>query len=201
MAEQFTEGLLRLSRGENLVGISEVSMLEDRETPEEQTQYQALKQQPAYWQALYPFPYFKEIKTWSQKRQINPLLVAALVRQESRFEPKIRSSVGAVGLIQLIPETAKWAAEQNNLKRYNIEEPNDNLQLGTWFLNFSLQKYNNNSLLAVASYNAGPGNVSKWLEKFDKNDPDEFIEAIPFDETKNYVSSGIQQLLELPTAV
>ena len=187
VAEQFTEGLLRLSRGENLVGISDVSTLADRETPEEQTQYQALKQQPAYWQALYPFPYLKEIKTWSQKRQLNPLLVAALVRQESRFEPKIRSSAGAVGLIQLIPETAKWAAEQNNLKRYNIEDPSDNLQLGTWFFNFSLRKYNDNALLAVASYNAGPGNVSKWLDKFGKNDPDEFIEAIPFDETKNYV--------------
>ncbi|MHC5821391.1 MAG: transglycosylase SLT domain-containing protein, partial [Nostoc sp.] len=63
----------------------------------------------------------------------------------------------------------------------------DNIMLGTWYLDHTHQQYNNNSLLAIASYNAGPGNVSKWLQTQTTKDPDEFVEEIPFDETKNYV--------------
>jgi soluble lytic murein transglycosylase len=187
VAEQFTDGLMHLAKGENLVGIAKISTLEDREKPEEQADYQDLSQQIAYWQARYPFPFLKQIETWSQERQLNPLLVTALIRQESRFEPKIRSVAGAVGLMQMMPGTGKWVAQKINLKQYNRENPNDNIQLGTWFLDYTHRKYNNNSLLAVASYNAGPGNVSNWLRTLGKSDPDEFVEAIPFEETKGYV--------------
>ena len=117
------------------------------------------KTQMVYWQARYPFPFHKEIKTWSQQRQLNPLLVTALIRQESQFEPKVRSVAGAVGLMQVMPSTSKWVAEKINLKQYNTEHP-DNIQLSTWFLDYTHRQYNNNSMLAVASYNAGPGNVS-----------------------------------------
>ena len=187
VAEQFTDGLMRLAVGENLLGIAKISTLEDRETPQEQAQYQTLSQQLAYWQARYPFPFLKEIETWSKQRQVNPLLVTALIRQESRFEPKIRSVVGAVGLMQVMPETGKWIAKKINLKQYNLENPNDNVQMGTWFLDYTQREYDNNSLLAVASYNAGTSNVSKWLRQLGKRDPDEFVEAIPFDETRGYV--------------
>lgn len=188
VAEQFTDGLMRIANGENLLGISQVATLEDRETPQEQAEYQALSQQLAYWQARYPFPYLEEIETWSQERKLNPLLVTALIRQESRFEPKIRSVAGATGLMQVMPGTAKWIAQKSNIKEYNAENPNDNIKLGTWFLDYTHQEYNNNSLLAVASYNAGPGNVSKWVNQLGINfDADEFVEAIPFDETKGYV--------------
>ena len=186
VAEQFTDGLIRLTRGENLVGITKISTLEDREMPQEQAEYQTISQELAYWQARYPFPFLKEIKTWSQERQMNPLLVTALIRQESRFEPKIRSVAGAVGLMQVMPGTSKWVAEKINLKQYKVENPNDNVLLGTWFLDYTHRQYDNNSLLAVASYNAGPTNVSKWL-RLGKSDPDEFVEAIPFGETKGYV--------------
>ena len=187
VAEQFTDGLMSLATGENLVGIAKISTLEDRETPQEQAEYQALSQQLTYWQARYPFPFLEEIETWSQKRQLNPLLVTSLIRQESRFEPKIRSVAGAMGLMQVMPGTAKWIAEKINLKQYNPENPNDNIQLGTWFLDYTHQQYDNNSLLAVASYNAGPNNVSKWRRNLGISDPDEFVEAIPFEETKGYV--------------
>lgn len=187
VAEQFTDGLMRLSRGENLLGISRIETLEDRETPQEQAEYHAFSRQMAYWQARYPFPFLKEIEAWSQQRQINPLLVTALIRQESRFEPNIRSIAGAAGLMQVMPGTGKWIAGKMNLKQYNLDTPNDNVKLGTWFFDYTHQQYKNNSLLAVASYNAGPGNVSKWLKQLNKNDPDEFVEAIPFDETRGYV--------------
>ncbi|MBW4611815.1 MAG: transglycosylase SLT domain-containing protein [Desmonostoc vinosum HA7617-LM4] len=189
VAEQFTEGLMRLARGENISGIDQISKVEDQETPEQQAQYQTLSKQITYWQARYPFPYFQVIQKWSTERQLNPLLVTALIRQESRFEPKIKSIVGATGLMQVMPDTAKWIAPKIQLdsKQINLEDPNNNIMLGTWYLDHTHQQYNNNSLLAIASYNAGPGNVSKWLQTLSKEDPDEFVEEIPFDETKNYV--------------
>ncbi|WP_341530573.1 transglycosylase SLT domain-containing protein [Nostoc sp. UHCC 0302] len=189
VTEQFTEGLMQLARGENISGIDDISKLEDRETPAELAQYQALSKQITYWQARYPFPYIQEIEKWSTERQLNPLLVTALIRQESRFETKIKSVANATGLMQVLPSTAKWIAPQIKVdfKTVNLENPNDNIMLGTWYLDHTHQQYNNNSLLAIASYNAGPGNVSKWLQTLTKEDPDEFVEEIPFDETKNYV--------------
>ncbi len=187
--EQFTDGLMRFGVGDHLEGIYHIWSLNQRETPEERSQWLALRNSPAYWQALFPFPYLEQITTWSQQRQLNPLLVTALIRQESRFESKIRSVVGATGLMQVMPETGTWIAEKIQLKKYNLENPDDNVKLGTWFLDYTHQEYNNNSMLAVASYNAGPGKVSEWITKFGLGDPDAFIEVIPYPETKGYVES------------
>jgi soluble lytic murein transglycosylase len=91
--------------------------------------------------------------------------------------------------MQVMPGTGNWIAEKIQLKQYNLKNPDDNIKLGTWFLDYTHQEYKNNSMLAVASYNAGPGNVSQWLKKYGLGDPDAFIEVIPFPETKNYVES------------
>ena len=189
MAEQFTDGVMRLGIGNNLDGIFMVSNLRDRDKPEEKEQYRSLKQQPAYWQALYPFPYEREIENWSQQQQLNPLLVTALIRQESRFESKIKSSVGATGLMQVMPDTATFIASNIKLKQFKLDDPNDNIRLGTWYLDHTHLEYDNNSMLAVASYNAGPGAVGGWLAKAKTQDTDEFVEMIPYDETKGYVKS------------
>ena len=189
VAEQFTDGLMRLGVGDHLEGINQVWELGLRETPQERAQWQALRSEPGYWHALFPLPYMQPIISWSQQRQLNPLLVTALIRQESRFEPKIRSVAGATGLMQVMPDTGSWIAEKIQLKKYNLENPDDNVKLGTWFLDYTHQEYNNNSMLAVASYNAGPGNVSDWLAKYGLGDPDAFIEVIPFAETKGYVEA------------
>lgn len=187
VAEQFTDGLIRIGVGDRLDGISQISSLEDREKPEEQAQYQKLREQVDYWHALYPFPFIEVIETYSQKRDLNPLLVTAIIRQESRFEPDIKSRVGAVGLMQMMPSTGALVAEKIDLKKYNLENPEDNIKLGTWLLHQIHQNYKNNSLLAVASYNAGEGNTAKWLQQKSSTDPDEFVEAIPFEETRDYV--------------
>ena len=68
-------------------------------------------------------------------------------------------------------------------------DADDNINLGTWYLNYTHSKYSNNSLLAIASYNAGPGNVSKWVRRYQVSDPDVFVEKIPFRETKGYVET------------
>ncbi|GAB1544882.1 transglycosylase SLT domain-containing protein [Scytonema sp. NUACC21] len=189
VAEQYTDGLMRLAQEEYLVAIDKISKLEDRETPQEKAEYQKLRQQLTYWQARYPLPYLKEIEKWSEQYQLNPLLVTALMRQESRFQKKARSVAGATGLMQVMPDTAKWIAPQIKVdsKKINLEDPNENIRLGTWYLDHTHEQYGGNSMLAIASYNAGPGNVAKWLQILPKQDPDEFVEAIPFDETKNYV--------------
>lgn len=189
VAEQFTDGVMRLGVGDFLDGIFMVSFLSERDQPEEQSQYRALRQQMGYWQALYPFPYLEEIEAWSQERQLNPLLVTALIRQESRFMPGIRSSVGATGLMQVMPETATWIAEQIKLKQFQLNDPNDNIKLGTWYLDYTHQEYSGNSMLAIASYNAGPGAVAGWVTKKGMGDPDEFVENIPYNETRGYVKS------------
>lgn len=189
VAQQFTDGVMRLGVGDYLDGIFMVSYLSEREKPEEKTQYQELKRQVSYWQALYPFPYLESIENWSQERQLNPLLVTALIRQESRFMPGIRSSVGATGLMQVMPDTAMWVAEKIKLKQYQLNDPDDNIKLGTWYLDYTHGEYADNSMLAVASYNAGPGAVAGWVTKKGMADPDDFVEAIPYSETKGYVKS------------
>ncbi len=187
--EQFTDGVLRVNVGDTLDGIYMVSSLAWRTDPADQERHQQLRQHPAYWKTMYPFPYAEEIAQWSAKRSLNPLLVTALIRQESRFQPKIRSVVGAVGLMQVMPDTADWISEKLSLPTYNLENPSDNIQLGTWFLDYTHSEYNDHSLYAVASYNAGPGNVSDWIAKGGYTDEDDFADKIPFPETKGYIRS------------
>ncbi len=189
VAEQFTDGLMRQSVGDNLDGIFMVSYLSQRDVPAEQEQYKTLKRNIDYWYALYPFPYLEQIENWSQERQLNPLLVTALIRQESRFTPGIKSSAGAVGLMQVMPDTATWIAKNIKLKEYQLDNPEDNIKLGTWYLDYTHDEYANNSMLAVASYNAGPGAVGDWVAKKGVGDPDQFVESIPYSETRGYVKS------------
>ena len=189
VAEQFTDGLMRLAVGDNLDGIYMVGSLNQREKPEEKLQYQTLKQERAYWHALFPFPFLDSIVNWSEARKLNSLLVTSLIRQESRFMPAIKSAVGAVGLMQVMPETGAEVAKTFGVKQYKLDNPDDNIQLGTGYLDFTHRQYKNNSLLAVASYNAGPSNVADWIAKYGFSDPDTFVEKIPFEETQTYVKS------------
>lgn len=189
VAEQFTEGLLKLSQGQYLHGINEIWGLSQRDRPEDVQAWQALRETPDYWYALFPLPYAEMVEKWSSDRQLNPLLVFSLMRQESRFQFDIKSPAGALGLMQVMPATGEWVANQINLEQYSLLEPEDNVILGTWYLDYTHREYNNNSMLAIASYNAGPGNVASWLKRFGFNDPDEFAKKIPFPETNNYVES------------
>ncbi|MDX2228548.1 MAG: transglycosylase SLT domain-containing protein [Leptolyngbyaceae cyanobacterium bins.349] len=187
--EQFTDGVMRLGVGDNLDGIFMVSYLSERENRSDRERYKALKQQKGYWYALYPFPFMEQIESWSEERQLNPLLVTALIRQESRFMPGITSSAGAKGLMQVMPDTGAWIAEKIKLKEFNLADPEDNIKLGTWYLDYTHSEYDGNSMLAVASYNAGPGAVGGWVAKKGVGDPDRFVENIPYDETRGYVKS------------
>ena len=185
--EQFLEGLLLVRLGENSAGIKQIWDLAQRETPQDQEKWQSLRKNSVYWYGLFPFPYQQVIINNSQQQEINPLLVISVIRKESSFAPKISSWAGAVGLMQIVPNTATWVAQQADLPDYVLTKPEDNIKIGTWYLSHNHQRYDQNSLLAIASYNAGTGNVSRWRKRYSLKDPDLFIEQIPFPETKDYV--------------
>ncbi len=188
--ERFVDGLMRQTHGDYIDGIYQVSSLSLVDEPEEIEAYKALKQKPDYWHGVYPFPYADLIQTWSAERQLNPLLVLALIRQESRFMPKIRSVAGATGLMQVMPDTAEWIKEREpTITDYTITDPHDNIKLGTWYLDYTHREYDNHSMFAIASYNAGPGNVSEWISRGGYRDADDFADKIPFPETRGYIQS------------
>jgi soluble lytic murein transglycosylase len=185
--EQFAEGTLLKSLERYQLGLARVSQLEKREKPAEVADYQKVRKYSSFWQALYPLAYLDTIQIDARKQNINPLLVLSVIRQESKFDPASRSTAGALGLMQVLPSTANFIAPKLEISNYDLRHPPDNIKLGTWYLADMHNIHNNNSLLAVSSYNAGPGNVAKWLQEIGLDDPDEFVENIPFDETQNYV--------------
>ena len=190
VAEQYTEALMLQVIGEYIDSLFMLSSLGWRDDPEELAEYEAFKAERAYWYSLYPFPFREPIVRWSAARQIDPLLTLALIRQESRFMPGIRSVANAIGLMQVLPETADWiAARKDEDPPRDLRDPDDNIRLGTLYLDFTHNEYDNNTLFALASYNAGPGSVDNWIARFGFSDPDVFVSQIPFPETQGYISS------------
>jgi soluble lytic murein transglycosylase len=187
VTEQFAEGTILKSLERYQLGLARVSQLEKRDKPAEVTDHQKVRQYPSYWQALYPLAYIDTIQTNAHQQKINSLLVLSIIRQESKFDPETRSGVGASGLMQVMPSTADFIAPKLEMSGFNLMKPIDNIKLGTWYLADMHNSHKDSSLLAVAAYNAGPGNVAKWLKEMNPNDPDEFVENIPFDETQNYL--------------
>ena len=185
--EQFTEGVLRLELGQYSQGMQQIWDLTKRETPQELAQWRDLRKTKIYWHSLFPFPYETEILKYAKQDDINPLLSISVMRKESTFNPTIDSVVGAVGLMQIVPPTAKWVAGQIDMSEYSLTNPEDNIRIGTWYLSHNHHRYEDDSLLAAASYNAGTANVNAWLQRYDISDRDGFVEQIPFPETKDYV--------------
>ncbi len=187
--EQFTDGVLKLTQEQYLKGIAQISSLQYRDQQADVSRWQRLRETSMYWHALFPFPYKKNILNWSEQRELNPLLVMSLIRQESRFEKDIGSIAGAKGLMQIMPTTGEWVANKANVKNYSLVDPEDNIKLGTWYLDYTHDRYDHHSMLAVASYNAGPGNVAQWVRRYGLEDADAFVQNIPFPETKGYVEA------------
>lgn len=142
------------------------------------------------WRLVYPTFLYEEIQKYAQIAGNNPVLMLSLTREESYFNPNAHSYVGAVGLMQLMPETAKEINRIKNLGMETIEELKNsetNLKLGNYYYNFLLNNLGENNILAIASYNGGIGSISRWKEGLEYRDIDEFVEKIPYPETKNYV--------------
>jgi soluble lytic murein transglycosylase len=143
-----------------------------------------------YWQCLYPLGYLDLVRQYAQQRGTDPYLVLALIREESAFAPRAVSNAGARGLMQLLPQTADLVARENNLPPVApaaLDTPEANIRLGAIHLADLLRDNNGNLVLALASYNAGKQAVQRWLQRFGFADEIEFVEDIPYTETRNYV--------------
>lgn len=127
----------------------------------------------------------------AQEEEISPSLLEAVILTESKFNEKAVSHVGAVGMMQLMPDTAHWISQQSGLPADNLASPEQNIPLGAWYLNYLLGQYHNNEVFALAAYNAGRGNVDEWIEK--NHWPEGFsdIDKIPFPETREFVKSVV----------
>jgi soluble lytic murein transglycosylase len=145
----------------------------------------------AYWEALFPKPYWADLKRFASGNGLDPYLVASLIRQESEFNPSAVSRANAVGLMQLLPKTAKRVAKEVKLRHFNATQlftPNVNLQLGTRYFRNTVDKFGAFEY-ALAAYNAGDDRVKDWLGEAKYRDPQEFVESIPFTETREYVQA------------
>jgi soluble lytic murein transglycosylase len=145
-----------------------------------------------YWEALFPKPYWLDLKKSSVANGLNPYLVASLIRQESEFNPNAVSRANAVGLMQLLPKTGKVVAKEVKLRRFNASQlytPAVNLELGTRYFRGMVDKFGGSFEYALAAYNAGSDRVDDWLAQGKYRDPQEFVESIPFTETREYVQA------------
>ncbi len=148
----------------------------------------------ALWQALYPLVYWPAISQAASRVGVDPYLIAAVIREESRFDPKAGSAAGAYGLMQLILPTARTTARGLGLPRPTLETLSDpvvNITLGSAALRGELERFGREDL-GLAAYNAGPVIVRHWLSQRSALDPEAFIEEIPYAETRIYVKTVLQ---------
>jgi soluble lytic murein transglycosylase len=138
-------------------------------------------------QKIYPLEYEQTIRRVSAEHDLEPTFVAAVVYTESRFRPDARSHRGAYGLMQLLPQTAKFIQERSNIEG-DWREPETNLRIGTWYLAYLEDRYMGDERLMLAAYNSGESQVDAWIseEGFDVG------EDIPFKETREYVDNVLE---------
>ncbi|HJT18629.1 MAG TPA: transglycosylase SLT domain-containing protein, partial [Thermoanaerobaculia bacterium] len=141
---------------------------------------------PYFLKMYYPTKYDDDIIKNAKKNELDPYLIMGLILQESYYNPDARSPVGALGLMQLMPPTARELAHRLHSSS-NALDPHVNIRLGTYYFRTLVDMFNGQVLLAVASYNAGMGNVMHWRRAAPHKPIDEFVESMPFQETRNYV--------------
>ncbi|HND07099.1 MAG TPA: transglycosylase SLT domain-containing protein [Candidatus Obscuribacter sp.] len=145
------------------------------------------------WQMLYPWAFASQIEDAARNNKVDPYLVHALIREESRYYPKALSRSNAIGLMQLLPGTAFGVAKRIGLPLAGKEDvfiPENNIKLGTNYLAYTLSRFSGHAMMAVASYNGGPNAVKRWLDQHSRSggtDLDLFVENIPYRETRDYV--------------
>ncbi|HHY36273.1 MAG TPA: lytic transglycosylase domain-containing protein [Firmicutes bacterium] len=141
------------------------------------------------WRLLYPIHYEDVIFRYSREYGVDPYLITAVIRVESKYYSRALSPMGAVGLMQIMPETGQWVAENLGWEGFTpdlLYDPEINIQIGAWYL-ASLQAEFGDLDLVLAAYNGGRGNVKRWLEKQQAEGKPAGLEGFPFPETRSYV--------------
>jgi soluble lytic murein transglycosylase len=145
---------------------------------------------PGFWQCSYPLGHIDLVRRNAGERALDPYLVLAVIREESAFAPQAVSRAGARGLMQLMQQTADLTAREHKLPPVtsaDLEAPERNIQLGVNHLADLIRDFGGNLSLALAGYNAGRHAVQRWVQRFGFADEAEFVEDIPYTETRNYV--------------
>ncbi len=148
-----------------------------------------------YWQILFPEPWWDTIKVESAKNGLDPYLVASLIRQESEFNPSAISKANAYGLMQLLPSVGRSMAREegtSHFETYQLLDPETNIRLGTRYLRKTMDKFSGIEEYALAAYNAGDERVVDWQAAGPYHGIDEFVESIPFTETREYVQAVLR---------
>ncbi len=139
---------------------------------------------------IYPTTYSEYVYKYAEEYEVDPLLIFAIIKAESNFNPNVVSKSQAIGLMQLMDTTAGEIAEKLEIpyaKKESLYNPELNIKLGAKYFSNLMKEYNNKELLALTAYNAGIGNVKKWVEQGIIQQDGSDIENIPFKETNNYV--------------
>jgi soluble lytic murein transglycosylase len=148
-----------------------------------------------FWKLLFPMPYREDLVASARARDLDPYLVAGLIRQESEFNPEAISRKNAYGLTQVRPVTGKEYARQAGVAAFTnriLFQPAANLKIGAAIFRAMLNKNNGSLEQTLAAYNAGPARAAEWISWNTWREPAEFVEAIPFIETRDYVQAVLR---------
>jgi peptidoglycan lytic transglycosylase len=150
---------------------------------------------PKFWQTLFPLPWRDELVSSAKAHGLDPYYVAGLIRQESEFNPAAKSRKSAYGLMQLLPTTGRMLSKKEGMGLVSVSQltnPVVSLRLGTNYLRTQLDSWDGDWYRTLAAYNAGPGRVHQWLKDANFREPLEFIESIPFNETREYIQAVLR---------
>ncbi len=144
---------------------------------------------------VYMWDYQQDIITYADKNKVDPFLIAAIIKNESGFKHQAVSHVGAVGLMQIMPETGRWIASQMGLSNYqdsDLYTTRTNIRMGCWYVGELDEEFQHNLPLVLMAYNAGRGQVHEWMEKNGWDYAFQDVDAIPYDESREYVKRVIK---------
>ena len=162
------------------------------------------------YRLLYPLYYTDLLQKHTTKYEIDPFFVAAMIREESRYNAEIVSYAGAIGLMQIMPATGQHIANRLKMPKFSknmLYQPDLNVQMGTWYMKSLMDQFDNNHALVAGAYNGGPGRMRRWIKAKQIPDLDEFIEDIGIDQTRRHIKKVIdsyiiyQQLYSNPAPV
>ncbi|MEM1347385.1 MAG: lytic transglycosylase domain-containing protein, partial [Myxococcota bacterium] len=144
------------------------------------------------WGTAYPLAYMEDAHEHGERYGVSPFLVQAIIRQESGFRPEVRSPAGAIGLMQLMPQTAAYVQRlfldaHEKVSRRDLKKPQKNVHLGSMYIRLHTAYAADSIPLALAGYNAGPAHLKRWHETYGDRDLDAWVESITFTEARGYV--------------
>ena len=147
-----------------------------------------------FFSLLYPDNYKAEVDKYSRKYDVSAELVYAVIRAESKFDKDAVSEKGAKGLMQIMDSTGEWISKKIKISEPDLFDPDTNIEIGTYYLDYLLDMYDGDRVCAVAAYNAGPANVDEWLKNPEYSKNGKTLDKIPFEETEKYVKRVMENI-------